>query len=393
MHVTENLEDLRVGFMRILIVSDFFVPHYNGGGERRYFEIARRLVEMGHEVDVVSMKIQGVPHHEVIDGIHVHHVGPKIRNPPVRKPPDFMRFMLAVFRWICRNDYDIIDAQTYSPLLPSLLAARLRGIPMVATIHDVSSPQGDQWLQSSGLASVLEGVLMRLPYDGVITVSRSTASALIEVYGRSPEGIHIIPNGVDLELIDSTPPATGDYIIFVGRLAPHKHVDHLIDVFRSLSTEFSDLKLEIIGDGVERNRLKRMARKYGISDRISFHHNLRYREVISLIKGAKVLVLPSTREGFGMVLAEANACSVPVVAYRTGGVVEVINDGENGFLVEPCDRDSLRKKINLILSNTELRNNMGSKGRKIVEEKFVWDRIVSTLKNTYRVILCQKHTS
>ncbi|WP_321211766.1 glycosyltransferase family 4 protein [Methanothermobacter sp. DP] len=378
--------------MRILIVSDFFVPHYNGGGERRYFEIARRLVSRGHEVDVVSMRIHGVPDHEEIEGIQVYHVGPKIRKPPLRKPLDFMRFMLAVFLWIWRNDYDIIDAQTYSPLLPSLLAARLRGIPMVATIHDVSSSHGDQWLQSSGLASVLERILMRLPYDGVVTVSRSTASALMELYGRSPEGIHIIPNGVDLELIDSTPPANGDYIIFVGRLAPHKHVDHLIEVFRSLSSEFPGLKLKIIGDGVERTRLKGMVDEYGISTRVSFHHNLSYREVISMIKGARVLVLPSTREGFGMVLAEANACSVPVVAYRSGGVVEVINDGENGFLVEPCDRDSLKEKINIILSNSELRNNMGYKGRKIVEEKFVWDKIVSTLENTYRVILCQKRT-
>ncbi|QHN06097.1 glycosyltransferase family 4 protein [Methanothermobacter sp. THM-1] len=370
--------------MRILIVSDFFVPHYNGGGERRYFEIARRLVRRGHEVDVISMRIHGVPDHEEIEGIHVHHVGPRIRKPPIRKPLDFMRFMLAVFLWICRNDYDIIDAQTYSPLLPSLLAARLRGIPMVATIHDVSSSNGDQWLQSSGLASILERILMRLPYDGVITVSRSTASALMELYGRSPEGIHIIPNGVDLELIDSTLPATGDYIIFVGRLAPHKHVDHLIEVFRSLSSDFPGLKLEIIGDGVERTRLKGMVDEYGIGARVSFHHSLSYREVISLIKGAKVLVLPSTREGFGMVLAEANACSVPVVAYRSGGVVEVINDGENGFLVEPCDRDSLKEKIRLILKNDDIRVNMGKKGRERIEKYFLWDILVNSLENIYK---------
>ncbi|WP_192961163.1 glycosyltransferase family 4 protein [Methanothermobacter thermautotrophicus] len=377
--------------MKILIVSDFFVPHYNGGGERRYFEIARRLVERGHEVDVISMGIHGVGDYEEISGIRVHHLGPRIRKPPIRGPLEFIRFMAAVFRWVMTHDYDIIDAQTYAPLPPSFLASRIRGTPMVATIHDVSSAHGDQWLQSSGTAGLLERVLMRLPYDGVITVSRSTASALTDVHGRPPADIHIIPNGVDLELIDSVTPATGNYIIFVGRLAPHKHVDHIIEVFSKLVTDFPDLRLEIVGDGVERSRLKAMVDDFGVGESVTFHHNLSYREVISMIGGARVLVLPSTREGFGMVLAEAGACGVPAVAYRSGGVVEVIDDGENGFLVEPCDKEALHDRIKLLISDDELRDRMGSEGRKKVEEKFLWDNIVEGIERTYRFIIARKN--
>jgi len=377
--------------MKILIVSDFFVPHYNGGGERRYFEIARRLVERGHEVDVISMGIRGVGDYEEISGIRVHHLGPGIRKPPIRGPLEFIRFMAAVFRWVMTHDYDIIDAQTYAPLPPSFLASRIRGTPMVATIHDVSSAHGDQWLQSSGTAGLLERVLMRLPYDGVITVSRSTASALTDLHGRHAADIHVIPNGVDLELIDSVTPATGNYIIFVGRLAPHKHVDHLIEVFSKLITDFPDLKLEIIGDGVERSRLKAMVDDFGVGESVRFHHNLSYREVISMIGGARVLVLPSTREGFGMVLAEAGACGVPAVAYRSGGVVEVIDDGENGFLVEPCDKEALHDRIKLLISDDELRDRMGFEGRKKVEEKFRWDNIVEGIERTYRFIIARKN--
>lgn len=378
--------------MRILIVSDFFVPHYNGGGERRYFEIARRLVERGHEVDVISMGIHGVSDYEEVRGVMVHHLGPRIRKPPLRGPLDFIRFMAAAFRWVMTHDYDIIDAQTYAPLLPAFLASRIHGTPMVATIHDVSSAHGDQWLQSSKTATILERVLMRLPYDGVITVSRSTASALTELHGRNPDGIHIIPNGVDPELIDSVTPATGNYIIFVGRLAPHKHVDHLIEVFSKLAIDFPDLRLEIIGDGVERARLKAMVDDCGIRDSVTFHHNLSYPEVISRIMGARVLVLPSTREGFGMVLAEAGACGVPAVAYRSGGVVEVIDDGENGFLVEPCDKEALHDKIKLLISDDELRDRMGSQGRKKVEEEFIWDRVVDEIERTYSFIIARKNT-
>ncbi|MGZ7117607.1 MAG: glycosyltransferase family 4 protein, partial [Methanobacterium sp.] len=63
--------------MKICILSDFFVPHYNGGGERRYFEIAKRLVERGYHVDVICMKIEGVDNNELIEGINIHHIGPK----------------------------------------------------------------------------------------------------------------------------------------------------------------------------------------------------------------------------------------------------------------------------------------------------------------------------
>ncbi|MDI6702492.1 glycosyltransferase family 4 protein [Methanothermobacter wolfeii] len=369
--------------MKILIVSDFFVPHYSGGGERRYFEIARRLVERGHEVDVITMRIKGVPDHEKIHGINVYHLGPEIHAPPVRSSIDFIRFMLAVFMWIIRRKYDIIDAQTYSPLIPSLLASKLRRIPMLATIHDVSSEGHDQWIQSSWIASLLERILMRLPYNGIITVSESTASAIRGFHGRKKDDIHVLPNGVDLDLIDSVRADEDNSIIFVGRLAPHKHVDHLINVFRGLSAQFKDLNLRIIGDGVERNRLLKMVEDPGLGERVSFQHSLSYPEVISNIKGSKVLVLPSTREGFGIVLAEAGACRVPAVAYKSGGVVEVIKDGVNGFLVEPLNMEELHHKIRKLLEDDKLREKMGENGRRIVEERFIWDIIVDGLEEIY----------
>lgn len=84
-----------------------------------------------------------------------------------------------------------------------------------------------------------------------------------------------------------------------------------------------------------------------------------------------------------MVLAEANACSVPVVAYRSGGVVEVIDDGENGFLVEAYNKNVLYDKVRLLISDGKLRNKMGFLGRKKVEKKFIWANIVSHIEKSY----------
>ncbi|MBC7318120.1 MAG: glycosyltransferase family 4 protein [Methanothermobacter sp.] len=370
--------------MRILIVSDFFVPHYPGGGERRYLEIGKRLIERGWEVDLVCMKIKGVKEKEDINGIKVHHIGPVIDDPPKRSLINFAHFILAVILWILGHDYDIIDAQTYAPLLPAFIASRIKGTPMIATIHDVSSTYPDQWIQSSKLAKMAEKILLRLPYDRIITVSNTTRDALVKDYGIDPRRVEVIYNGVDLSLIDSIRaskvPGT---LIFVGRLAPHKHVDHLLKIVKELKDEIPNIRLKVIGDGVEKNRLLKLVKDYKIEDRVSFYMNLKYSDVIYHMKRSSILVLPSTREGFGMVLAEANACYRPVIAYKSGGVVEVIKDGENGFLVEPLNLESLREKIKTLLLDDKLQERMGRKGRRMVEEKFNWDKIIEKIMKTY----------
>lgn len=372
--------------MKICILSDFFIPHYNGGGERRYFEIAKRLIDKGHDVDVVSMKIQGADDHELIEGINVYHVGPKIKTPPYRTAFDFIHFAISGFSWILKHDYDIIDAQTYIPLIPGFFGAKLKGIPVIGTIHDVGSGKSDQWLMFSNLASFFEKFLVRLPFDKIITVSNQTKNALIQKYGVKPERINVVYNGVDLELVDSIALNKEDKnsIIFVGRLAPHKHVDDLINVLKLLKKDFKDIHLKIIGNGIEKDNLIKLVNDLKLDDHVDFLSGLEYREVIREMKRSNILVLPSTREGFGMVLAEANACNIPVVAYKSGGVVEVIEDDKNGFLVEPRNINELSTKIRFLFENEDIVREMGEYGRVKVEKCFDWEKIVEEIIKIYK---------
>jgi glycosyltransferase involved in cell wall biosynthesis len=371
--------------MRICIVSDFFIPHYQGGGERRYYEIARRLVKKGHQVDVICMKIDGANDYEEIEGIKIHHIGPKIKNPPQRSSLDFIKFIFAVFKWIFTHNYDVIDAQTYAPLIPSFLAAKLKRIPIIATIHDVSTDDDDQWIQSSKTAAIAEKILVRIPYDKIITVSDETKKSLVKYYSVKEERICVVYNGVDLELIDSVKiqKKYENTVIFVGRLAPHKHVDHLLKVIKSLKNQIPDILLIIVGNGVEKEKLESLTYRYKIENNVKFLYNLDYLELIGEIKKSNVLALPSTREGFGMVLAEANACEVPVIAYASGGVVEVVEDGFNGFLIQPYDLESLENHINSLLNDSSNALNLGKNGRKIVGNNFTWNIIIKDILKVY----------
>lgn len=371
--------------MRICIVSDFFIPHYHGGGERRYYEIARRLVKKGHQLDVICMRIDGVNDYEEIEGIKIHHIGPKIKNPPQRSSLDFIKFIFAVFKWIFTHNYDVIDAQTYAPLIPSFLAAKLKRIPIIATIHDVSTDDDDQWIQSFKTAAIAEKILVRIPYDKIITVSYETKKSLVKYYSVKEERICVVYNGVDLELIDSVKiqKKYKNTVIFVGRLAPHKHVDHLLKVIKSLKNQIPDILLIIVGNGVEKEKLESLTYRYKIENNVKFLYDLDYLELIGEIKKSNVLALPSTREGFGMVLAEANACEVPVIAYASGGVVEVVEDGVNGFLIQPYDLESLENHINSLLNDSSNALNLGKNGRKIVGNNFTWNIIIKDILKVY----------
>ncbi|MCK9151632.1 glycosyltransferase family 4 protein [Methanobacterium alcaliphilum] len=371
--------------MKICIVSDFFVPHYQGGGERRYYEIAKRMVKNGHSVDVICMKISGVVDFEEIEGINIHHIGPEIKKPPERKSSDFIKFICSVFKWILTHSYDVIDAQTYAPLFPSFIGAKIKKTPIIATIHDVSTGGDDQWIQSSKTAAIVEKILARMPYNKIITVSNETKNSLIEYYRVKEDRVCVVYNGVDIKLIDSVQidEKYKNTIIFVGRLAPHKHVNHLIKIMKSLKKEIADVKLLIVGTGVEKDNLTVLTKNYGLQDNVKFLENLDYIELITEMKKSNMLVLPSTREGFGMVLAEANACKIPVVAYASGGVVEVVKNGINGFLVEPEDLNSLEKHVKLLLNNDFESLKLGKNGYNIVKSNFNWDNITKDILNIY----------
>ena len=377
--------------MKICMVLEFFVPHYNGGGEHRYHELAKRLVQQGHTVDLLTMKILNIPDYENVDGINVYHIGPNIKKAPYRSATDFIQYFFAVIRWLLKHDYDVIDAQAYSPLLSSRIAARFKKIPLIGTIHDTSSSSNDQWIQSSKIANFMEKFLVNMNFDKILTVSHATRDSLVNDFGVDGDKILMLYNGVDIAKYDSIhiDGVQKNNIIFVGRLAPHKHVDHLIKSVNKLQEKIPDLKLTIVGKGEEKDKLIQIVNKLKLEKNIKFKQDLTDEELITEIKKSELLVLPSTREGFGMVLAEANCCYKPVITYASGGTVEVVKNGYNGFLIEPENIEELKQKIQETLENKELKQKLGQNGRKKVENEFDWEKIVNQYINIlYDLLSC-----
>jgi glycosyltransferase involved in cell wall biosynthesis len=171
----------------------------------------------------------------------------------------------------------------------------------------------------------------------------------------------------------------------VGRLIGLKHVDKLIHAFGEVLKTVPDASLKIVGDGPERTRLQELARNLGLQMKITFTGVTPfYEDVARYFKESSIFVLPSTVEGESIATKEAMATGLPVIAIRIkgSGVLTLVQDGENGFLVEPGDQDSLVEKIIELLQDRKKRKRMGAAGRKSVEP-FDWKTVAERVLDVY----------
>lgn len=371
--------------MRLLMVSDYFHPFLLGGGERRMYELAKRLARR-HEVHVVTRRLGSTPAYERHEGIHIHRVFTPSRRPALESFVDGFFFMLAAFVKVLKlGEFDWYAPHQFFPLVPAWATAVIRRTPVDATIHDVYA---GGWIERYGLKGSLmalfERITLKLPYDRVTTVSVPTKEKLL-ASGVPAGRIEIIPNGVDLGAFNSVKmkKSKKPRIIYVGRLINYKHVD---DLFRAFSGLDLDAELWVVGDGPERGKLEQLARELDVEDRVSFTGFIDERRKLELLKSSWVLALPSSTEGFGIVVVEAWASRAVVVVSDIPALSALVEDGKNGLIFKLRDVKGLKAKLERVLGDGELRERLSKAGYELVKEKFSWDGIAKAIENGFREV-------
>ncbi len=373
--------------MKIAFIYDAVYPWIKGGAEKRIYQLAKGLADKGHEVHWYGVgwwwPESGKKDMEM-DGIKLHGVCKPVElyGDDKRSVKEALYFALMILFKLRAGRYDIIDCQGF-PFFSCFTAgfnSFFGRSTMVITLHEVWNDYWYEYLGKAGFFGKLTEKLMVKLTDKIIAVSRKTKDDLRNI--KSSEKAVVIPNGIDLAEINQIKPSpVKSDIIFVGRLIKEKKADLLIKSLVNLQNTLPDVKCTIIGEGPEKENLEKLSDQSGIRDDVNFTGFLEdYQDVIAHMKSSKVLVLPSVREGFGMVVLEANACGLPavVVDHPMNAAKDLIIPGENGFIAE-LSEDSLS---NNILEALESRKKMVESSKDFAKD-YDWNNIITRLEVTY----------
>jgi glycosyltransferase involved in cell wall biosynthesis len=377
--------------MKIAFIYDAVYPWVKGGAEKRVYELAKRLAIRGHDVHWYSIGWWWTEddHEDILmDGIKLHGVSNPIDlySDDRRSIKEALIFSLKLLKPLLKENYDVVDCQGF-PFFSCFTAKIHSAIGrsnLIITLHEV---WGDYWYTYLGkpgiFGKIVERTMLSLT-NNIITVSSKTKKDLKKI--KKSEKSFIIPNGIDFNHITEIKPSNFDStIIFAGRLIKEKNVDVLIQSILNVKEVIPDVKCLIIGNGPERSKLEELTLDLKLSDNIIFKDFMEnYDDLIGYMKSSKVLVLPSTREGFGMVVIEANACGIPVVTvdHHMNAAVDLVVDGVNGFKAQLETEDMSDKIIKSIERHSEFRNKCIEMSR-----GYDWDIIVDSLLKVYNTII------
>lgn len=321
--------------MRIGVVSDVVYPWVKGGGEKRYYEVYKRLAEQ-HEVHWYTMRFPGMPGNDFLhDGIHVHCVceAPgKLYYEGRRKVLPAAKFSLALIPSLLGQDFDVVDSNQF-PFLHNFTLSFLKKFKkykFVISWLEYWSKEYCANYYSSLIYGVQNAVLGMA--DKIISISSTTTQKLLE-QGVSEERVQTIPLGINLH---EGKGGKEDQVLFAGRLIKEKNVDLLIKALRVLKDEGFSTRLIILGDGPEKQGLQELAERLGVGDLVFFRGFVDdHEEVLGLMGSSRVFALPSEREGFGLVLLEAmsNDCICLTLDHEDNAAKEFVKEGR-GLLVD-----------------------------------------------------------
>jgi phosphatidylinositol alpha-1,6-mannosyltransferase len=282
---------------------------------------------------------------------------------------------------------------------PALWLRRREGIPYGVMLHGTEL----LLLRDRIRSSRRKGTAARLIFRNasvLMAISGWTRALCLEVLaelGLGPDEIEVraIPLGTDpLHFrpgLDTVPVRAryglepGRWLLTVARLAAHKGIDAGLRVVAELRESHPDLRYAIVGSGRMQRELEALARALGVTDRVRFLTDVPDADLPALYNCAEIylgLSRPAELmiEGFGISLAEASACAVPVVGGRTGGIPDAVRDGETGILVDSTDLRAVLDVVRSLLCEPELGRRLGQAGRRAVESYFNWDRVTADVR-------------
>ncbi|UCD72549.1 MAG: glycosyltransferase family 4 protein [Candidatus Bathyarchaeota archaeon] len=366
--------------IKILMFTPSFLP-LTGGMEVKIYEISRWLTKHYNEVFLMTIRRGSSPRKERLEGIEIERfilTGPFVI-------PRLLQFVFAK-----KIDVVHVHWSKWKTGLLAVLIAKILGKPVILGLagDDVYTPADPDRRPGFVYMHLVEMA------DLLVTTSEDLKRRAIEK--GFPRNAVAIPQGIDTKKFN--PIVSGrnvretldwldnPIVMAAARLIERKGIAYLVDAFAQVLREEPDAKLMIAGEGPERRRLEEKVKRLGLSKSVSFLGIIPYREVSSYYAACDVFVHIPTYEAMPHVIYEAMATGKPVVASRVGGILEVIEHGKDGLLVEPKAPSETAEAILKLIHNRRLAGEVGENALQKIERRYTWDIIAGQYLRLYRYV-------
>lgn len=364
-------------------------PTYGGSGIVGS-ELGRDLAERGHNVHFIS-SVLPTRLTELNDRIHFHEV--EMMSYPLFEHQPYDLALATKMATVARAEkLDLLHVHYAIPHSISAILAResikqKRYVPVITTLHgtDITLVGADR----SYLPITRYGLQQS---DGVTAVSKFLKQATIETFDF--DEIEVIPNFIcgfhykrqpESPLLAELAPNGEQLLVHVSNFRPVKRAIDCVEILANVRAKGVNARLVMVGDGPERSATYYRAEQLNLNGNVSFVG--KQANIADYLGVADVFLLPSELESFGLAALEAQACEVPVIATRIGGIPEVISEGETGYLSDIGDVAKMSEDTLRLLGDEELRRAFGEKGRELAIQRYGSDKIIPQYISFYEKIL------
>lgn len=351
-----------------------------GAVSDQFRALSNELVKRGHRVVIlITGQKQWAEDHES---------NPAIYAWPSSRPTNF-RDALFLYRLIRKYRPDCLISNFGADNV-MLVVGRLMGVPRRINWYHTLSAQIDidagfpRWKMN--LLRLRKRMVYALATD-MVPVSNAASEDVQRVFGVPERKCHLFYNSLADPLAgQALPQAQGETLICIGRLYPSKGQDVVIKAVALLKQTLPDFRVEFVGDGPSTGSFKQLARDQGVEDRCVFQGSVQHDEVLTRMSSSIATLVPSRSDNCPLVTIESLAVGTPVIASGVGGIVEIIRDGMDGFLVPPDNPIALAEKLRLLLSNPELRGTMSRNARERFLTTFEQSRVIREQADWFETI-------
>ena len=368
--------------------------------------LMREISKHGHEVHILAPYTGGKTKY-ALEGVQVerfHYFYPKKfqrlcgRSGMIDNVKEGLFVKLQVSTFILFNivhslrklkDMDLIHVHWLIPNgLGALFAKKIHKIPYISTIYGEEVYLSQRYKLEFSLRNFVNNS------SKSITISKATLNSCIDI-GLKKEELDIIPFGVDIDFYKplKIPKDENTFqILAVGYLIERKGFEYLIKAVKEVLKVHENIQLTIVGSGPLEEKLKNIIKELNLESNAKIMKNVSDEELLHLYNLSDLFVLPSVvdsqgnTEGLGVVLLEAMACRLPVIGSDTGGIPDIIQDGETGLLVPEKDISGLSKAVLSLIENEDLREKLAVNGYNRVKERFSWEKIAEDYITVYNNI-------